>query len=68
MASGAGELIIPWVLAIQNNLKISAIAGMIVPYPTMSEISKKVASSYFKDKIFSPYMQKLVKFLMRITR
>lgn len=68
MASGAGELITPWVLAIQNDLKISAMAGMIVPYPTMSEISKRVAASYFKDKIFSPLMQKLVKFLMRITR
>ena len=68
MASGAGELLTPWILAIQNNLKVSAIAGMIVPYPTMSEISKKVASSYFKDKIFSPCMQKLVQFLLRITR
>ena len=26
MGSGAGELILPWAMAIQNNLKISAIA------------------------------------------
>jgi len=67
MASGAGEMIVPWVLAVQNNLKISAIASLIVPYPTLSEISKKAAGSYFKDKIFSPFMQKTVKFLMRIS-
>jgi pyruvate/2-oxoglutarate dehydrogenase complex dihydrolipoamide dehydrogenase (E3) component len=68
IGSGAGELILPWVLAIQNDLKISAIAGLIAPYPTMSEISKRVAGEYYKDKIFSPWMQKIVKFLMRITQ
>jgi pyruvate/2-oxoglutarate dehydrogenase complex dihydrolipoamide dehydrogenase (E3) component len=68
MASGAGELILPWVLAIQNDLKISAMAALIAPYPTMSEISKRVAGQYFKDKIFSPMMKKAVSFLMRITR
>lgn len=68
MGSGAGELILPWVLAIQNDLKISAMAALIVPYPTMSEISKRVAGEYFKDKIFSPMMQKIVRFLMKITK
>ncbi|MEM6339072.1 MAG: FAD-dependent oxidoreductase [Pseudomonadota bacterium] len=68
MGSGAGELILPWAMAIQNNLKISAIAGLIAPYPTMSEISKRVAGEYFKDKIFGPFMQKIVRFLMRITK
>ena len=68
MGSGAGELILPWVLAIQNDLKISAIAGLIAPYPTMSEISKRVAGEYYKDKIFSPMMQGIVRFLMKITR
>jgi pyruvate/2-oxoglutarate dehydrogenase complex dihydrolipoamide dehydrogenase (E3) component len=66
IASGAGELILPWVLAIQNDLKIGSMANLIAPYPTMSEISKRVAGLYFKDKIFGPWMQKIVKFLMRI--
>ena len=45
----SGRANLPWVLAIQNNLKISAMASLIAPYPTMSEISKRVAGEYFKD-------------------
>lgn len=62
----AGELIYPWVLAIQNRLKIESIANSIVPYPTLNDISKRIAGSYFKDKIFSPGMKKIVRFLMKL--
>lgn len=41
-----------WGLAISNKLPISAIAGMIVPYPTMSELSKRVAGSYFAPSLY----------------
>lgn len=41
----AGELIYPWVIAIQNKLKISAIANSIAPYPTLNDINKRVAGS-----------------------
>ncbi len=36
----AGEMISLWGLAIAKGLKLSAIAGMLAPYPTLSEISK----------------------------
>jgi uncharacterized membrane protein YdjX (TVP38/TMEM64 family) len=39
----AGELILPWVLAISERLRIGAIADLIAPYPTLSEISKQAA-------------------------
>lgn len=65
---GAGELIYPWVMAIQNNLNISAIANSIAPYPTLSDLNKRVAGSYYIDKIFSPFMKKIVKGLMWLTR
>ncbi|MCT4635092.1 MAG: FAD-dependent oxidoreductase [Rickettsiales bacterium] len=65
---GAGELIYPWVMAIQNNLNISAVANSIAPYPTLSDINKRVAGSYYIDKIFSPFMKKIVKGLMWLTR
>jgi len=59
----AGELILPWVLAKSNALKLSAMAGVIVPYPTFSEISKRVAGSYYTPTLFSPRTRMLVRFL-----
>ncbi len=48
----AGELIAPYALAIANNLKLSAIAGAVFPYPTLAEIGKRAAGAYFSPKLF----------------
>ncbi len=45
----AGELIQPWVLAMTKGLKISVIAGMVVPYPTLGEANRRAALSYFSN-------------------
>ncbi len=36
----AGELVQVWALALASKLKMSAIAGMVAPYPTLGEITK----------------------------
>jgi pyruvate/2-oxoglutarate dehydrogenase complex dihydrolipoamide dehydrogenase (E3) component len=59
----AGELILPWVLAIGRRLKIGAMAGVIAPYPTLSEISKRAAGSYYTPKLFSRRTRMLVRLL-----
>ena len=59
----AGELILPWIMAMQQGLKLSAMAGYIVPYPTYSEISKRVAGSYYTPTLFGPKTRALVRFL-----
>jgi len=61
----AGELIQVWCLAISQGLKIGAMAGMIAPYPTLGEVSKRVAGSYFTPSLFSERTKKLVRFLAR---
>ncbi|MFU8797233.1 MAG: dihydrolipoyl dehydrogenase family protein, partial [Gammaproteobacteria bacterium] len=61
----AGELIYPWVMAIQNKLKLTAITSSIAPYPTLSDISKRVAGSFYTEKIFSTPMKTMVRFIMR---
>ncbi len=66
VGAGAGELILPWVLAINQGLKIGALAGVIVPYPTRSEVSKHVAGHYFTPTLFGPRMQRLVRWLSRL--
>ncbi len=56
----AGELILTWVLAIQQGLKVGAIANLIAPYPTLSEVSKRAAGSYYTPTLFSERTRKLV--------
>ncbi len=62
----AGELIMPWVLAMDQNLKIGALANLIAPYPTLSEVSKRVAGSYYTDALFGARTRRLVRALQRL--
>ena len=62
----AGEQIALWALALSSGLKMSAIAGMVVPYPTMSEISKRAAGAYFSPRLFdNPNVKRLVRAVQR---
>ncbi len=63
IGKNAGELILPWSLAITKKLKLSDITGQIVPYPTYNEVSKRVAGSFYKEKLFSDLTKKIVGFL-----
>lgn len=47
VGAGAGELIAMWTLAVSKSMKISAIAGMVLPYPTLNEASKRAAITYY---------------------
>ncbi len=67
LADHASELLMPWSLVITKNLKLKDIASLIVSYPTLSEVNKFVASSFYKEMLFSPKMQRLVKFLNYFT-
>jgi pyruvate/2-oxoglutarate dehydrogenase complex dihydrolipoamide dehydrogenase (E3) component len=61
----AGELIQPWVLAISRKMRIGAMASMIAPYPTLAEVNKRIAGSFYTGKLFSKRTQRLVKFLLK---
>jgi pyruvate/2-oxoglutarate dehydrogenase complex dihydrolipoamide dehydrogenase (E3) component len=65
LGAGAGDLILPWALAISQKLKISALANLIVPYPTRGETSKRAAGSYYTPTLFSPRTRRLVRLLAR---
>ncbi|MCE8514220.1 FAD-dependent oxidoreductase [Ruegeria pomeroyi] len=48
----AGEHANLWSLALANNLKMSQVAAMVSPYPTIGEISKRAAGAYFSPRLF----------------
>ncbi|MBP9184440.1 MAG: FAD-dependent oxidoreductase [Fuscovulum sp.] len=63
----AGELIGLWALAIQARLKLSAIAGTVLPYPTLGEVSKRATGAYFSPKLFdNPWLRRLVRLVQRV--
>lgn len=61
----AGELIGLWALAISKGMKIGDIAGTVLPYPTLSEVSKRAAGQFFTPKLFAPRTRKIVQFLAK---
>ncbi len=65
VGAGAGELIVPWVLATEQRLKLSTMAGLVVPYPTLGEAGKRAAGDFFTGRLFSERTKKLVAFLRR---
>lgn len=49
VGEGAGELIQPWILALDRGLKVSTMASIVLPYPTRGEASRRAAINYFQD-------------------
>jgi pyruvate/2-oxoglutarate dehydrogenase complex dihydrolipoamide dehydrogenase (E3) component len=61
----AGELISLWSLAISSGLKIGSIAKLVIPYPTLSEVSKRAAGSYYTPTLFGPRTRFFVRLIQR---
>ncbi len=61
----AGELIQTWVLAITKKMKISDITSIVVAYPTLAEINKRVAYTYYLPSLTNPWIGRVIKFLRK---
>jgi pyruvate/2-oxoglutarate dehydrogenase complex dihydrolipoamide dehydrogenase (E3) component len=62
----AGELIHEWIIALAGGVKLSKMAESVHVYPTLSEISKRVAGGVFSEKIFSDQTRKVLKLLFNL--
>lgn len=62
----AGETIQLWCLAIAKGLKVKDVAGLILPYPTLGEINKRAAGSFYAPALFGPRTKRLVRLLLRL--
>jgi pyruvate/2-oxoglutarate dehydrogenase complex dihydrolipoamide dehydrogenase (E3) component len=62
----AGELIQTWSLAISQGLNIKAMTDFVVPYPTLAEVNKRAAYTFFLPKLASPLVRKTVQLLARL--
>ena len=62
----AGELIQTWILPVARGLHIKHVAGLIMPYPTLGEINKRAAGSYFTPTLFGDRTRRVVRLLARL--
>jgi pyruvate/2-oxoglutarate dehydrogenase complex dihydrolipoamide dehydrogenase (E3) component len=65
VGAAAGELITTWTLAISQGLNIRALTGIVVPYPTLSEVGKRAAITYFTPGLTSPWVRRIIAVLRR---
>jgi pyruvate/2-oxoglutarate dehydrogenase complex dihydrolipoamide dehydrogenase (E3) component len=65
VGAGAGELITTWTLAISRGLPVRALAGIIVPYPTLAEIGKRAAITYFTPSLTNFWVRRIIALLRR---
>ena len=62
----AGEHIHLWGLALSKGMKVGDLATLIAPYPTLGEVSKRAAGSFFTPKLFTDRTRAIVRFLLKL--
>ncbi len=66
IAPHAGEMIHELALAVQEKMKVSKITSLVHAYPSYSQLNKRLAGQYYKDRLFSPFTKKMVGLLNRL--
>jgi pyruvate/2-oxoglutarate dehydrogenase complex dihydrolipoamide dehydrogenase (E3) component len=59
----AGELISMWSLALAQKLNIRAVAGVVLPYPTLAELGKRAAVDFFTPSLTRPFVRRIIAWL-----
>ncbi|MBO6754933.1 MAG: FAD-dependent oxidoreductase [Roseibium sp.] len=62
----AGEIVNLLSLALSKKLAMKDLAGFIAPYPTLGELVRRAAISYYADAPRSPWVRRLLKLLRKL--
>src|SRR5690606_14389720 len=62
----AGELILPWLMAVRDGRNVGTLAQSIVPYPTRSEASRRAATAFFLPRLLSERTRRLARLVSRL--
>ena len=63
VGAAAGEQITTWTLAISQGLNIRALAEIVVPYPTYTEIGKRAAITFFTPRLTTNWVRRILNLL-----
>jgi pyruvate/2-oxoglutarate dehydrogenase complex dihydrolipoamide dehydrogenase (E3) component len=61
----AGELLQLWIMALARDLRIGDLTGLVLPYPTLSELSKRVAYTFYQPSLTKRWFRRLIELLRR---
>ena len=50
-----------WIAALSGGVKLASLAQAVHPYPTLGEISKRVAGEFLAPKVFDGVAPKILK-------
>lgn len=59
----AGDLVTTWTLAVKKGLSVADLRDLIVPYPTLSEVSKRAAVSFYAGQTRGPMVRRVLSLL-----
>jgi pyruvate/2-oxoglutarate dehydrogenase complex dihydrolipoamide dehydrogenase (E3) component len=62
----ACELLQLWVVAMARDIKIGDLTSLVLPYPTLSELSKRVAYTYYLPTLTKGWLRSIIGFLRRL--
>jgi len=62
----AGELIQMWGLAMHKGMKIGALASIVSPYPTLSEVNKRAAVNFYLPSLTNPLIRRVIGLLRKL--
>lgn len=65
VGANAGEMINIFALALSKKMKAGDLRGFIAPYPTMTEITKRAATSFAAPMTRKPMVRRIIGFLRR---
>ncbi len=63
--ANAGEMINVFALAVSKKMKVQDLRGFIAPYPTMTEITKRAATSFSAPLTRKPSIRRIINFLRK---
>ena len=63
--ANAGEMINLWSLAVSRRMKVGDVRGYIAPYPTMSEIGKRAAITFYAPVTSDKWIRRIIAFLRK---
>ncbi len=63
VGAGAGEMINIFALAVAKKMKASDLRAFVPPYPTMTEMTKRAATSFSAPLARKPVVRRLIAFL-----
>jgi pyruvate/2-oxoglutarate dehydrogenase complex dihydrolipoamide dehydrogenase (E3) component len=61
----AGELLQLWIVAMAKDIRIGDLISLVLPYPTLSEISKRVAFAYYQPSLSKGWLRSVIGLLRR---